>query len=601
MSAAARACSPSSGPTSWAAGGSWGSTWTTRSSRPSGRSGGGRTWSIGSRTRRTCRSRTVSSTWRPRSRCSSTCPIRSAPLPRWRASQSGRCSSRCRASRSGAGSTWLAAPISRISATRRVTSTTGPSGASSRCSRSTERSTRSARRSRGRWCLSASADDTQARSYGRGAAILGAGVGVTGLITYAYFALASHSLSKEDYGRISLLWSTVFIVVSVLYRPVEQLLSRTIADRAARGQSGGEHLRVAATIQLGLGALFLVLALVFRQQIEDQLFDNRNTLYYVMVVAVLCYAASYFARGYLAGSRMFGLYGGLVFIESVARCMFALVVALGIAHGENVTAMGIAAAPLLSLAGVPWALGGHIRSRSEMTSDEVVQEAAALDAAGGEQGGEPEFTLSHGAGFAVAVLLIMLCEQAIYNAGPLLIKGTESPAAEATALAGFAFNVMLIARAPLQLFQAIQTSILPHLTTLRATGETDPFRRSIQLTLMAIALFAGGVALAMLVLGPTIMRLAFGGNFHYPRGGLVMVAAGMGFYLSAATLNQAALAHAQAKQAAAVWAIAAVAFVVWLLLPGFDDRVLQLEAGYLGAAGLLCALLYGLYRRSVSA
>jgi O-antigen/teichoic acid export membrane protein len=171
---------------------------------------------------------------------------------------------------------------------------------------------------------------------------------------------------------------------------------------------------------------------------------------------------------------------------------------------------------------------------------------------------------------------------------------------EASALAGFAFNVLLIARAPLQLFQAVQTSILPHLTALRATGESDPFRRSINLTLMAIGVFAGGAALVMAAFGPTIMRLAFGGNFHYPRGGLVMIAAGMGFYLSAATLNQAALAHAKARQAAVVWVITAVAFVVFLLLPGFDDRVLQLEVGYLGAAGLLCLLLYGLYRRSSS-
>jgi hypothetical protein len=35
-----------------------------------------------------------------------------------------------------------------------------------------------------------------------------------------------------------------------------------------------------------------------------------------------------------------------------------------------------------------------------------------------------------------------------------------------TALAGVVFNVLLIARAPLQLFQAIQTSLLPHLTGL---------------------------------------------------------------------------------------------------------------------------------------
>jgi O-antigen/teichoic acid export membrane protein len=443
--------------------------------------------------------------------------------------------------------------------------------------------------------LSASAEESAGtRSYGRGAAILSVGIGVTGVITYAYFALASHSLPKDDYGRISLLWSAVFIVVSVLYRPVEQLLSRTIADRAVRGQKGHEHLRVAATIQLGLAAVFLVAALALRHTIEDQLFDGDNTLYYIFVVAVLAYAASYFARGFLAGNRMFPLYGGLVFIESVARCMFALVVAIGIATGANVTAMGIAAAPLLSLVVVPWALGGHIRA-----SGEDVQEPHEM---GGEPDStEPEFTLSHGAGFAVAVLLIMLCEQAIYNTGPLLIKATESPAAEASALAGFAFNVLLIARAPLQLFQAVQTSILPHLTTLRATGETDPFRRSVQVTLMAIALFAGAVALAMLVLGPTIMKIAFGGNFDYGRLGLVMVALGMGFYLSAATLNQAALAHSQAKQAAVAWAVTAVAFVLWLLLPGFDDRVLQLEIGYLGAASLLCALLYWLYRRALSA
>jgi O-antigen/teichoic acid export membrane protein len=415
------------------------------------------------------------------------------------------------------------------------------------------------------------------------------GIGVTGLITYAYFALASHSLPEEEYGRISLLWSAVFFVVSILYRPVEQLLSRTIADRDARGQTGSEHLRVAATIQLGLGVLFAVLALAFRSTIEDDLFDGSSALFWVLFTAVLAYAASYFARGYLAGSRRFGLYGGLVFIESVGRCLFALAVAIGLADGQTATALGIAAAPLVSLVVLPWALGRRMRADAPPPPPEMGGEPDAT---------EPEFTLSHGAGFAVAVLVIMLCEQTIYNAGPLLIKATESPAAEASALAGFAFNVLLIARAPLQLFQAVQTSILPHLTTLRATGESDPFRRSVNVTLMAIAIFSGAVALAMAAVGPTIMRLAFGGNFDYPRGGLVLVALGMGFYLSAATLNQAALAHAKARQAAAVWLITAIGFVAFLLLPGFDDRVLQLEAGYVGAAGLLCVLLYALYRRS---
>ena len=44
------------------------------------------------------------------------------------------------------------------------------------------------------------------------------------------------------------------------------------------------------------------------------------------------------------------------------------------------------------------------------------------------------------------------------------------------ALAGFVFNVLLIARAPLQLFQAIQTSLLPHLAGLEATEGRDGVR-----------------------------------------------------------------------------------------------------------------------------
>jgi O-antigen/teichoic acid export membrane protein len=419
------------------------------------------------------------------------------------------------------------------------------------------------------------------RSYGRGAAVLSVGIGVTGLITFGYFSLASHSLAEAEYGRITLLWSAVFITVSVLYRPVEQLLSRTVADRDARGLAGTEHLRVAATIQLGLGLVFVVVALLLRGPIQDDLFGGSATLYWILVVTVLAYAASYFARGFLAGHHHFGLYGGLVLMEASSRCLFALAVAVGIAEGETAVALGMAAAPIVSLAVVPWALGRRLRS--------APAEAAPA-------GAEPEFTFSHGTGFAVAVLLIMVSEQTFLNAGPLLIEASEG--ARGAALAGFVFNVLLIARAPLQLFQAVQTSILPHLTRLRASGETDPFRRSVNLTLTAIAGFAACVALVMLAVGPFVMDLLFGGEFDYERGGLVLISLGMGLYLAAATLNQALLAHGRAPQAAAAWTVCATAFALFLLLVDFDDRVLQVELAFLGAATCLCALLHTLYRRA---
>jgi O-antigen/teichoic acid export membrane protein len=437
-------------------------------------------------------------------------------------------------------------------------------------------------------------------SYGRGAAILSVGIGATGLITFAYFSLASYSLPEDEYGRITLLWSAIFITVSVLYRPVEQLLSRTIADHDARGVVGTEHLRIAARIQLALGVAFAVVALVLRDPIKNDLFGGSSTLYWVLLVSVLAYAASYFARGYLAGHRLFPLYGGLVLMEASSRCLFALAVAIGIAEGQSAVALGMAAAPIVSLAVVPPALARRLAPSAAAGGPAPAPDPdpALLDAAAREEPAarEPQFTLARGAGFAAAVLLIMLCEQTFLNAGPLLVKATEDNGG--AALAGFTFNVLLIARAPLQLFQAVQTSILPHLTRLRASGESDPFRRSVNLTLTATAGFAGCVALVMLVAGPQLMDLLFGGDFDYERGGLVLVAIGMGLYLSAATLNQALLAHGLAPHASACWVTAAAGFVVFLLLADFDDRVLQVEVAFVAAAALLSAALFALYRRA---
>ena len=152
--------------------------------------------------------------------------------------------------------------------------------------------------------------------------------------------------------------------------------------------------------------------------------------------------------------------------------------------------------------------------------------------------GPPEFSLAEGGGFAATVFVIMLSEQALLNAGPLLVNATAGAAA-----AGFIFNVLMVARAPLQLFQAVSTSLLPHLTRLRAEGAEDDFRASVRVTIRAVAGFAALVAAAILIAGPELMQIAFGDNYEYERIDLLIVTAGMGLYLSAATLNQVALAQ----------------------------------------------------------
>lgn len=379
----------------------------------------------------------------------------------------------------------------------------------------------------------------------------------------------------------------MFITVSTLYRPIDQLLSRHISERRQLGQPIGEPMRVAAKIQLALGIAFAVLALALRGPLQDHLLKGNETLYWIYFSAVLGYAASYFARGFLAGNRRFGLFALLILSESIFRTTFAVIVAVGLFHGQSVVALGIVAAPCLSLTVVPLAFARRAQVQAQAAAAEPDPESA--------DGAAPEFTLSHGTRFAAAVLLIMFSEQTFLNAGPLLVSATSGAAA-----AGFIFNVLMIARAPLQLFQAIGTSILPHLTGLHHSdeeGSEEAFHSSVRYVIMAVAAFAGAVALVVLAIGPQLMHIAFGKKFDYDRLGLLIVTVGMGLYLSAVTINQACLAQGQVRRASARWIGCAVFFVAWCLLPVISNQFRRVEIGFMLTAASLLTLLYLIYRK----
>jgi len=416
--------------------------------------------------------------------------------------------------------------------------------------------------------------------YGRGARVLSIGIATTGLVTFAYFALAAHALSPVEYKHISLVWSIMFVVASVIYRPIEQLLSRTIADRRARGHSGRHNLRIALLIQAAFALAFLAVALALRDLLQDDLFDGSAALYRVLVVGVLAYAASYFARGFLAGHQRFELYGLLVFLEAISRVLFALAVVIGIASGQSAVALGMAAAPLLSLLVVPWFF-----ARRGEAADPPADVAAVQKTEGG-------LTLRHGVPFAAAVFGVMIAEQTLLNAAVLTVEGTSSDAA----LAGIVFSVLLIARAPLQLFQAVQGSLLPHLAGLQATAGAAEFRRAIRVTVLAIGAFALAVAVGLFAVGPAVVGTLFDIDRDIGRAGLALVGLGMGLHLVAGTLNQAALARGRALGAALAWLACAGAFVAWMLSPLVDDQLLRTEIGYGGATALLAALLGLIYR-----
>jgi O-antigen/teichoic acid export membrane protein len=422
----------------------------------------------------------------------------------------------------------------------------------------------------------------EAGSVGRGARLLTIGIASTGLLTFLFFSVASHALGdsergQEEYGQIATMWAILFTAMSVFYRPVEQLLSRTIATARARGEAH-PSLREPLLIQAGFAAVLVLAALLARGPLQDNI--GSSGMFWLLVGAGVAYAASYFARGFVAGHGWFALYGGLVLFESVARILFPIAALIGVSTGQIAVAAGILAAPLASLLVVPWA----IRAATQRMSAET--ERAREDGAAPKQGAEAG--LRAGGSFAVAVAMIQLGEQTLVNAGTLL---TEDKVA-----AGLIFSALLVTRAPLQLFQAVQTTLLPHFAGLVATGAPDEIAAAIRKAVTYIAAFAALVVVGLLALGGIVMPLLFDGQ-EPPVLGLAVVAVGMGAHLTAGTLNQAALARGHAWPAALAWLVAGGAFVAWMLVGPIDDALTNAEVGYTACAFLLCGLLSRVYAR----
>ena len=452
---------------------------------------------------------------------------------------------------------------------------------------------------------------SQARDFASGARILSIGIASTGLFTFAYLALASNLLTPADYSRVSICWAIMYVILCVIYRPVEQLLSRTIADRDARGDRRASVLKVPALIQGSFALVFLLVALALEHPIVHGLFKGSTELFWILVIGVLAYAGSYFARGWLAGNKRFALYGGLVFLESTSRFVFAIAAALAVGSQLGPVALGMAVAPFASLTVIPFAFRRVRTGTTEGRQRDVELVDAALQSGpGGEslEESSQDLSLRHGARFAAAVVAIMASEQALMNAGVLIVALGKGGGDITNGLAGFVFNVLLIVRAPLQLFQALQTSILPHLASMEAAGSDAEFTKAIRMTVLIIAAFAGVVALGLLAIGPFVMAHVLQshahGARHYPwnRFGLALVGIGMGLHLGAGTLNQALLARGRSAQAASSWVAAAVVFVLFVALSplgaGANAQIWAVEVGYLLATAVLATLLALAYRAS---
>jgi O-antigen/teichoic acid export membrane protein len=399
-------------------------------------------------------------------------------------------------------------------------------------------------------------------------AMLGSG----GLI-YAFHVLAARSLGPSAYGHIAVLWAAMFLVVIVLFRPLEQTTSRALADRLARGEDGTTVVRSIGTLAAAVVLVLSACGLLLIGPLADLLFEGNRTLAYLLLAGIAGYAVAYVSRGVLVGVRWFRGYGFGLMADAVAR--LAIAVPLLFAASLNLAAAAVTVAGIAG-ALAPLALG-RTRVRQALRGKP-----------------SPRFRRTAAFAFAAPASAIAAADQLLVNGGPLLVVFGGGSAKTA----GLVFAATMLVRVPVFVFQGLASSLLPNLARLNVVEDAAAFRRAVMQTAL-ILLAAGSLIVGFAaVAGPESMELLYGGDFAVGRIQLVLLGTGVAFYLAATTFSQALLALERAGSAACAWVAAAALFTaIYFVMPGTE--LTRVSIGFAVAMLLdLAVLAWLLVRRT---
>jgi O-antigen/teichoic acid export membrane protein len=365
----------------------------------------------------------------------------------------------------------------------------------------------------------------------------------------------------------------VFLIGPGLFLPLEQEISRALAERRARNQGGLPVVRRAATIGVGLFLGVSVLLIFGAGWITEHLFDDQYLLLLGLGLGLAGAMAGHITRGCLSGSGRFNGYGVYIGADGFIRVLGGvLLLVIGVnTAGPFGVAVGIA-----GLLAVPVALGVQKPDLDE----------------------GPDASFSE-VGSALGMLLVAsLCAFTLMNVGPVIVELLASDSqAEA---AGRFVNGVVIARIPLFLFQAVQASLLPKLSTLAHSGHLGDFRVGLKRLLVAVAGLAAIGTVVGAVLGPFIVEIMFPTADLGART-MALLAAGAGLYMLAMACAQAVIALGGHGDQAIGWG-AGIAALAAAIIAGMGlDLFLRVELALLVGSAVAMVVMGAMLLRRLHA
>jgi hypothetical protein len=142
---------------------------------------------------------------------------------------------------------------------------------------------------------------------------------------------------------VAVLWAALFLLVVVLFRPLEQTTSRAIADRLARGHEVRSVLRAMFRIYLVVAVAVGVAGAAGWSLVADKLFLGDGFFVGALLVALAAYGVAYLLRGLCAGLGWFSGYALLLVTDGAARLLVVLPL-LAVASRDLAAAAMVAAA-----------------------------------------------------------------------------------------------------------------------------------------------------------------------------------------------------------------------------------------------------------------
>ena len=407
---------------------------------------------------------------------------------------------------------------------------------------------------------------TQVRGRLSSVALVGGGVVLVGLASYAVLGLAGHSLPPGEYAAVASLYLVTTIAGPGIFIAIEQETSREVSSRLATGRGTLPVFRSALLLGAALAGAVILGLLALSPVLVPRAFGGYWVLLTAALVAVAGSAAVSVMRGMFAGQQRFGWYASALAAEGLGRivlCAAVLVVGASVGGFGFAFALGAVLAALVTIVGTRRGTAGPAMSLARTGA---------------------------GAGFLVSASGLTFL---VANLAPVVVTSrlTDEPAIAASFV-----SVFVLARIPLLLFAPIQVFLLPSLTTAIGRGEPADVRAPVRAVLLAVAAIGLPSVFVAAMLGPWAARVFFAAPITLS--GLAVGVLGLSTVamMAAQALQPALIALGDHRTVSKAWTAGGLVFLVLLFAP--IDPLSAALAGQLAGPAVVIAIMALALRRA---